>query len=140
MEMHPLLVANDTSRKLPLQKNGEETPKQASTSHYKHEKCAQKLEEVEAVVKQLREKHGTAYSTERLNCWAHMIHLGKHSCLDEPPDLPFFGKHKKTEDKSSSNERACNSNTLSPGEKSPCEVNWLTSLPVGLSCLRERGH
>ena len=86
-------------------------------SHSKRETCAQKLEEVEAVVKQLREKHGTAYSTEKLNCWAHMIHLGKHSCLDEPPDLPFFGKRKKTEDKSLSNERACTSNTLSPGRK-----------------------
>ena len=44
----------------------------------------------------LKAKHGTQYSVEKLNAWAHLIHIGKHESHDTPPDLPYFvGRVKK---------------------------------------------
>ena len=31
-----------------------------------------------------------------MNAWGHMIHMGKHSSYNEPPDFPFFRGSKKT--------------------------------------------
>ena len=54
----------------------------------KQQTCAEKL----AVVEELRtcRKHGTAFSTEQLNVWAHMMHIGKYSSSEEPPNVPYF--------------------------------------------------
>jgi hypothetical protein len=58
--------------------------------------CAQKLTEVEEIVSQLKAKHGSAYTVEKLNAWAHMIHImGKQTSHDLPPDLPYFKGAKK---------------------------------------------
>ena len=52
---------------------------------------AEKISEVEIIVKKLKERHKSFYSVEKLNAMAHMIDIGKH---DVPPDLPYFrGKH-----------------------------------------------
>ena len=66
-------------------------PKQ-TTNHY-----AEALSEVEKII-QLREKHGTLYTIEQLNCWAHMYHTQKHGSLDSPPNLPYFvgTKHRRS--------------------------------------------
>ena len=64
-------------------------PKQ-STSHY-----AETLTEVEELIKQLREKHGSLYSPEQLNCWAHMHQTKKHGSLETPPNLPYFRAAKR---------------------------------------------
>lgn len=56
----------------------------------KRTKCAEKLSEVEKLVKKLKEKHGTKYSVEKLNIWAHMLHIEKHDSEEVPPDLPYF--------------------------------------------------
>ena len=40
-------------------------------------------------IKKSQEKHGDTYSVEKLNCWAHILNVGKHSSYDEPPDFPF---------------------------------------------------
>ena len=45
-------------------------------------------------MEELKEKRGSKYTVERLNAWAHMINMGKHSSKDDPPNLPFFGKRK----------------------------------------------
>ena len=42
----------------------------------KRQNCAQKIQEVEAIVNTLKEKHGSLYSVEQLNAWGHMIHVG----------------------------------------------------------------
>lgn len=59
---------------------------------------SQKLEEVEKILKGLKEKHGSNYSIEKLNAWAHLLHIGKHTSHEEPPNLPYFkgGKNKQT--------------------------------------------
>ena len=67
------------------------TPAQSA----KRQAIAKNINEVEDIIKQLKEKHGDAYSVEKLNCWAHMLNVGKHHSYDEPPDYPFFKKHKE---------------------------------------------
>lgn len=57
--------------------------------------CAKKLSDVEELVKKLTEKHQSKYTVEQMNTWAHMIHMGKHKSLDEPPSVPYFKKPKK---------------------------------------------
>ena len=49
-----------------------------------------KLSEVKLAVKQLKDKHGSKYSIEQLNAWAHMISVGKHCSFEDPPNLPYF--------------------------------------------------
>ena len=61
----------------------------------KRQAIAKNICEVEEIIKKLKEKYGDAYSVEKLNCWAHMLNVGKHSSYDEPPDLPFFKKRKE---------------------------------------------
>lgn len=56
---------------------------------------AKSISEVEYIIKKLKEKHGDTYSVEKLNCWAHMLNVGKHSSYDEPPDFPFFNRPKQ---------------------------------------------
>ena len=46
--------------------------------------------DVDAVYEQLREKHSSYYDEERLRMWAHLVQMGKHTSLDEPPDKPYF--------------------------------------------------
>ena len=57
--------------------------------------CESTIDAVQQLVEELKEKHGSKYTVERLNAWAHMINMGKHSSKDDPPDLPFFGKKTK---------------------------------------------
>lgn len=54
------------------------------------------ISEVEKMVKLLQEKHGSSYSVEKLNVWAHMLHIEKHNSYDEPPNVPYFTKSQKT--------------------------------------------
>ena len=56
----------------------------------KRSKCGEKLSEVEDIVKKLKKKHGTKYSVEKLNIWAHMLHIEKHDSEEIPPDVPYF--------------------------------------------------
>ncbi len=50
----------------------------------KKSSIAQKITEVEGIVKTLQEKHGKKYSVEQLNAWAHLIHVEKRSSQDPP--------------------------------------------------------
>ena len=61
-----------------------------AVSRSKHDQCAMKVQEVEKIVKKLKEKHESKFSVEKLNAWAHMIHLEKHSSYETPPELPYF--------------------------------------------------
>ena len=60
----------------------------------KRTSSAQKLQEVEKIVDDLRSKHAAKYSTEQLNAWAHLLHVGKHNSYETPPNLPYFGKRR----------------------------------------------
>lgn len=73
----------------------------AAPTSTKRVAIAQSISEVEDIIKKLKEKHGDAYSIEKLSCWAHVLHRGSHSSYDEPPDFPFFKKpHKAAKDAS----------------------------------------
>ena len=45
-------------------------------------------EEVDEIVRELKEKHGTKYSLPQLRLRAHMITGGNHESTDEPPQVP----------------------------------------------------
>ena len=52
-----------------------------------------KIKEVEEILKELQEKHGSSLlNVDQLNSWAHMIHTKKHTSYDVPPNLPYFKK------------------------------------------------
>lgn len=69
------------------------TTKKDST---KKESIMLSIQEVEDIVKKLQTQHGSLMKVEQYNAWAHMINTGKHSSYDEPPELPYFKKSKKT--------------------------------------------
>ena len=49
-----------------------------------------KMIELDDIFKEFEGKHAGKYDNTRLQTWAHMIHLGTHKSLEEPPDKPFF--------------------------------------------------
>lgn len=56
---------------------------------------------MEEIVKKFKSKHGTLYSVEKLNIWAHMLHIEKHGSLDVPPNVPYFTRaHQSSQQKS----------------------------------------
>ena len=104
---------------------GAEDPKRkrpATTTSSKHaptakrSSCESTINAVQQIVEELKEKHGCKYTVERLNAWAHMINMGKHSSKDDPPDLPFFGK-KKTKAVETSSPLATAINADSPTKR-----------------------
>ena len=36
------------------------------------------------------ENHGSKYTPEQLNAWAHMIHMTKHESYEYLPNMPFL--------------------------------------------------
>ena len=92
-------VDDGIAHKISGQKRAASADPAASTSKRKAKSgfCEKKVTEVEEIIQDLRDKHGTKFSTEQLSMWAHVIHIGKHSSRETPPDLPFFRQsHKKT--------------------------------------------
>ena len=81
------------------------------------------LKQVEEVVEKLREKHGTNYSVEKLNAWAHLNHMEKHSSYIEPPNPLYFGKRHQA----SSSAAANVSVTCSPVKR----VRFCTNVSTG---------
>ena len=77
-----------TRGKRPKLKPLKETPppKRGSTST---------ITQVEAIIADLKEKHGSKYDAAKYACWAHCIQNGKHSSVDEPPDLHFSPVERK---------------------------------------------
>lgn len=47
-------------------------------------------DEVDVVFKDLKEKHGSNFSTPQLRMWAHMVSNNLHDDLKEPPNIPAF--------------------------------------------------
>ena len=74
---------------------------------------------VDDIYQQLRDKHKDGkYDEERLRMWAHHIHMGKHTSLEEPPDKPYFRGRKIPS--SESNNSGCSKMFVvsnSPGRK-----------------------
>ena len=47
---------------------------------------------MEEIVKKLKDQHGTTYSVEKLNIWAHMLHIERHDSYEVPPNVPYFNR------------------------------------------------
>lgn len=93
------------SRKRPL------SPSNSDSTGPKRNASSKKLEEVEKIVKELQEKHAAKYSIEKLNAWAHLLHIGKHDSYETPPDYPYFGKSRKEKRKSSESQTGTSDET-----------------------------
>ena len=72
------------------------------------------ITQVEAIMAELKETHGSKFDAAKYACWAHCIQNGKHSSMDAPPDLPFFTGRKKSGSQCDSP-----STTTSSGSRSP---------------------
>ena len=83
---------------------------ESQPSKPKRESCAKNVQEVEAIMEDLRKKHGSTYSTEKLSAWAHLIQMQKHSSYDCPPNLPYF-KLPKSKNKKAGETTACEEQT-----------------------------
>lgn len=108
--------------------------------------CAQKIKDVEDLISQLKERHGKAFTTEQLSCWAHMYHMEKHNSLDIPPDIPFFTgsvkKKKVTNDDNSvapCNEGAKASCGISPSKRVNLRTESIKQLVEWHSLLEKGG-
>ena len=100
----------------------------STSSKSKKEAIASKISEVESIVKKLQDKHGSQYSVEKFNAWAHLVHVGKHSSHDDLPDLPYFRGTRKRKLQSA---REGPSGASSPTSKSSSSV--ITSPGKGLA-------
>ena len=49
-----------------------------------------KMAKVDEIYKKIHETHGNLYSPEQKRAWAHMIELGKHDSISQPPKKRFF--------------------------------------------------
>ena len=95
------------------------TPTEAAGSAPKSKStCVRKISEVEEIIKDLSERHGTGFSVEQFSMWAHVIHVGKHSSREAPPDLPFFRQsHNKKSTVPASTTSTSSSEAVSPGKR-----------------------
>ena len=78
------------------------TAKQSKQTPALKRMCESTIVAIQEVLEELKKRHGSKYTSERLNAWAHMINIGKHSSLDDPPNLPYFGKKKTNAGETSS--------------------------------------
>ncbi len=71
----------------PKKKRPHSPDSEGGPSRSKKEACARKLAEVEKIVTDPKEKHGNNFTIEKLNAWAHMVHMGKHGSLEILGDI-----------------------------------------------------
>ena len=110
---------------------------------------AEKLAEVELTVKELKDKHGSKYSTEQLNAWAHMISVGNTVLLKTPPNLPYFvGKARSRKDDTANPQHALSMSTdkpssiavsLSPGKRVSLRTECIDQLSKWHQLLEKGG-
>ena len=111
--------------------------KRAASDH-----CAKILSEVEDIVVKLKEKHGSLYTAEQLNCWAHMYQTEKHGSLDFPPNLPYFrGRKHQTGSKGNSAESVQNPPQpgISPTKRVSLRTECVKQLELWHSLLEKGG-
>ena len=94
-----------------------------------------KLEEVESILKKLKEKHADRYPEEKLRAWAHLINMQKHVSYDDPPNLPFFRKGLKSSDDAS----GTTTKAISPGKKLQMRTQCIDQLDKAHSLLEKGG-
>ena len=114
------------------------------TSTSKKAKIMKNISEVEIIMKDLQKKHQSSFTTEQFSTWAHMLHTGKHSSYDVPPQLPFFtGKvHKQVQNieggpspKADSPHKAVG---VSPGKRVSLRTECISQLDKWHSLLQKK--
>ena len=53
-------------------------------------------DEVDDIVAQLQEKHGSQYLPVQYRLWANMLQIGTHRDYSVPPNVPMFGAGKSS--------------------------------------------
>jgi len=103
----------------------------------KRDSCAKNIQEVEDIIKALREIHGSTYCTEKLSAWAHLIQMKKHSSYESPPNLPYF-KLPKTKKKTKGSETTADEEPAEDQQTSTC-TTISPSKRVGLrsECIKQ---
>ena len=96
------------------------------------------LSEVEKTIEDLRKKHGSLYSVEQLNCWAHMYQTQKHGSLEEPPDLPYF-KAVKSKPTGRASNSLPSSSGISPTKRVTLRTECMKQLELWHSLLEKGG-
>ena len=76
-----------------------ETPEKQQTAKSKPRKKKlrqeEKLERIDDLIDQLKEKHDTKYNVMQYRIWAETIDTGRHSSLEMPPRGSIFKSHWK---------------------------------------------
>ena len=105
-----LLWLKVTRQKRPLGASNAGSKKPCRSNHEGH---LEKMTQVQVIVDELEEHHGTSkkYSPEQFRAWAHMLQLKKHDSYDMPPNKPFFKSRKQTNDVTALDK------SLSPGKR-----------------------
>ncbi len=89
---NPQLLSSSSEGTRPRKRHAEESEVQPQS---KRDAYAKKISDVEDIVKKLEDKHGSKYTVEEMNAWAHMVHVKKRTSCDVPPNLPYFTGNKK---------------------------------------------
>jgi hypothetical protein len=66
------------------------TTKSSRQGSSRYDAHIEKMAEVDKVYEKIHEKHGSQYSAEQKRAWAHMIQLGSHDSVSQPPQKRFF--------------------------------------------------
>ena len=61
-----------------------------------------KMAKVDEIYKKIHEAHGNLYTPEQKRAWAHMIELGKHDSISQPPKKRFFQSQGRSDSTSTS--------------------------------------
>ena len=91
------------------------------------------MEEVEMILKKLKEKHTGNYTEEKLRAWAHLIQMEKHTSYTQPPDMPYF-KRRKCTDTSTSDSPAQTATAMSPCKQLTMRTACIEQLDKCIHC------
>ena len=66
------------------------TAKSSKPGSSRYDAHIAKMAKVDEIYKEIHETHGNQYSPEQKRAWAHLIELGKHDSVTQPPKKRFF--------------------------------------------------
>ena len=69
------------------------------------------MAKVDEIYKKIDEAHGNLYSPEQKSAWAHMIELGKHNSISQPPKKRFFQSQEHSESTSEASHSSASTST-----------------------------
>ena len=118
----------------------EQRPRDKKAKDSLHYKAS--ISEVEETIDQLKKIHGSLYTVEQMNCWAHMYQTNKHGSIENPPHLPYFKatKAKQSAHVSSASLPSSSSTTcISPSKRVSLRTECIKQLELWQSLLENGG-